>query len=116
MQRVSGFLPSWERRPSASKASAQPPANSFTNRISSNGGLASAFFGWGARAPSVPNDSNTLTVKKLAHINVAAANSGRVQREAFWPATLDQECEKAARILKSFCGTSALFLALLCSR
>jgi len=22
----------------------------------------------------------------------------------FWPGALDQECEKAARILKSFCG------------
>lgn len=27
----------------------------------------------------------------------------RVQREAFWPATLDLESDKAARILKSFC-------------
>ncbi|KAF5244506.1 hypothetical protein FAUST_2326 [Fusarium austroamericanum] len=36
-------------------------------------------------------------------INTTAANaSGRVQKEAFWPATLDLECEKAARILKSF--------------
>ncbi|KAF4988808.1 hypothetical protein FGRMN_9543 [Fusarium graminum] len=41
--------------------------------------------------------------KHLYQINTLAANaSGRVQREAFWPATLDLECEKAARILKSF--------------
>ncbi|PHH75759.1 hypothetical protein CDD80_2077 [Ophiocordyceps camponoti-rufipedis] len=38
-----------------------------------------------------------------ARINTAAANGLRHQREAFWPGTLDVECEKAARILKSFC-------------
>ncbi|KAI0009782.1 hypothetical protein F4779DRAFT_627599 [Xylariaceae sp. FL0662B] len=27
-----------------------------------------------------------------------------VSKEAFWPGTLDKECEKAARILKSFCS------------
>ncbi|KJZ79933.1 hypothetical protein HIM_00647 [Hirsutella minnesotensis 3608] len=78
MQRVSAFLPSWDKRNSAS---------------SKSGG----FFGWG-------NRNSTISVSKIpAKINVAAANGPRVQREAYWPATLDSECDKAARILKSFC-------------
>ncbi|KAI9171201.1 SH3 domain-containing protein [Paramyrothecium foliicola] len=78
MQRVSGFLPSWEKRNSGSKG----------------GGL----FGWSNRS-SAPN--------ALSKLNVAAANS-RVQRETLWPATLDLECDKAARILKSFCADGYL--------
>ena len=30
--------------------------------------------------------------------------SNRLGSEAFWPTTLDKECDKAARILKSFCS------------
>lgn len=33
----------------------------------------------------------------------------KFKKEAFWPSSLDQECQKAARILKSFCSM-ALFL------
>ncbi|KAM0465468.1 hypothetical protein ACHAPV_001519 [Trichoderma viride] len=78
MQRVSAFLPSWEKR------------NSGSNKTG-------AFFGRRASQPPPPNG--------LAKINTETANLGakRVQREAFWPATLDLECDKAARILKSFC-------------
>lgn len=77
MQRVSAFLPSWEKR------------NSGSNKI------------FGRRASQPPPPPNGL-----AKINTETANLGakRVQREAFWPATLDLECDKAARILKSFCG------------
>ncbi|ATY65307.1 DUF500 domain [Cordyceps militaris] len=83
MQRVSSFLPSWEKRASSGGAK------------NSNG-----LFGWGAaRSASSPTPSS----KPLAAINTAKANNGRIKREAFWPATLDQECDKAARILKSFC-------------
>ncbi|KAL7796544.1 hypothetical protein V8C37DRAFT_372116 [Trichoderma ceciliae] len=80
MQRVSAFLPSWEKR------------NSGSNKTGS-------LFGWPNRT-SQPPPSNGLT-----KINTDAANMQvkRVQREAFWPATLDLECDKAARILKSFC-------------
>lgn len=79
MQRVSAFLPSWEKR------------NSGSNKTG-------PFFGRRASQPPPPNG--------LAKINTETANLGvkRVQREAFWPATLDLECDKAARILKSFCG------------
>jgi hypothetical protein len=31
--------------------------------------------------------------------------SNKLGSEAFWPTTLDKECDKAARILKSFCST-----------
>jgi hypothetical protein len=82
MQRVSAFLPSWEKR------------NSGSNK---NSGL----FSRASRALSQPPPPNGLT-----KINTDTANLQvkRVQREAFWPATLDLECDKAARILKSFCG------------
>ncbi|KEY71450.1 hypothetical protein S7711_03517 [Stachybotrys chartarum IBT 7711] len=73
MQRVSSFLPGWDRRTSSTK---------------------SGLFGWSNRSSSA---------SQLAKINVTAANASRVQRESLWPATLDLECDKAARILKTFC-------------
>jgi hypothetical protein len=33
----------------------------------------------------------------------ATPPSVRYRREDYWPTTLDKECDKAARILKSFC-------------
>lgn len=44
--------------------------------------------GW---ADKIPSPVNRLSTSKLG-------------RDAFWPTTLDKECEKAARILKSFCN------------
>jgi hypothetical protein len=85
MQRVSAFLPSWDRRSSGS--------SSKTGSV----------FGWPNRSSQPPPPNG------LSKINTDAANGiqgKRVQREAFWPATLDLECDKAARILKSFCGMS----------
>ncbi|KAF4993567.1 hypothetical protein FDECE_13363 [Fusarium decemcellulare] len=80
MQRVSSFLPSWDKRTSGSRP---------------------GFFGWSSNRSSTSISSTNP--HSLSRINTAAANSnGRVQREAFWPTTLDHECEKAARILKSF--------------
>ncbi|KAH7160831.1 hypothetical protein EDB81DRAFT_328306 [Dactylonectria macrodidyma] len=87
MQRVSGFLPSWDKRTS---------------------GTRNGLFGWSSnRLSSGPSSSSSTNA--LTKINTAAANansrvnvSGRIHREAFWPATLDGECDKAARILKSF--------------
>ncbi|KAG5982642.1 hypothetical protein E4U55_001622 [Claviceps digitariae] len=103
MQRVSAFFPSWDRRSSSSSA---------PKHYSSGGGI----FNWAARnSISIGNtNGNNTTIpgssrssqpvaKSLARINVAAANGGRVHREAFWPSTLDMESVKAARILKSFC-------------
>jgi hypothetical protein len=34
--------------------------------------------------------------------------SNRIGSEAWWPTTLDHECEKAARILSSFCSMFTL--------
>ncbi|KAH7238317.1 hypothetical protein BKA59DRAFT_403529 [Fusarium tricinctum] len=80
MQRVSAFLPSWDKRSSNSRA---------------------GLFGWSSNRSST--SISVSNSNSLSRINTSAANaSGRVQREAFWPATLDLECEKAARILKSF--------------
>ncbi|TQV98773.1 hypothetical protein V2A60_007526 [Cordyceps javanica] len=81
MQRVSSFLPSWDKR------------------TSSGGSKSNGLFGWGARSVSSPAPST----EPLAAIDTIRANNGSIKREAFWPATLDQECDKAARILKSFC-------------
>lgn len=33
--------------------------------------------------------------------------TNKLGSEAFWPSTLDVECDKAARILKSFCSEYA---------
>ena len=98
MQRVSSLLPSWDKRNSQSNG---------TSTTKQNG-----FFGWGSSRHSLGNGTNGAAhpaAKGLANINVTAANAGnRVHREAFWPATLDLECVKAARILKSFCGMDFL--------
>ncbi|RDA88061.1 hypothetical protein CP532_5282, partial [Ophiocordyceps camponoti-leonardi (nom. inval.)] len=87
MQRVSAFLPSWDRRQSV----ANKPNGFFawTHRNSLGSASASA--------------SGSVSPRTPARINIAAANGQRLQREAFWPGTLDAECDKAARILKSFC-------------
>ncbi|KAI3329318.1 hypothetical protein HD806DRAFT_519532 [Xylariaceae sp. AK1471] len=75
MQRVSSLLPSWDRNRSS--------ASSFTsNHIRKNS--SDKLRGWADKIPS--------------------SRSSRQAKEAFWPATLDKECEKAARILKSFCS------------
>ncbi|RGP80415.1 hypothetical protein FLONG3_1424, partial [Fusarium longipes] len=80
MQRVSAFLPSWDKRSSNTR---------------------SGLFGWSSNRSSA--SISVANSNSLSRINTTAANvNGRVQREAFWPATLDLECEKAARILKSF--------------
>ncbi|KAG5954030.1 hypothetical protein E4U57_004919 [Claviceps arundinis] len=100
MQRVSAFLPSWDKRSS----------NSSAPKHHSSGGF---IFNWAARnSISISNGTNTTpgpsrsgqsAAKSLARINISAANGHKVQREAFWPSSLDMESLKAARILKSFC-------------
>jgi len=35
--------------------------------------------------------------------------SNKLGSEAFWPTTLDKECDKAARILRSFCSRNMLY-------
>ncbi|KAI1428333.1 hypothetical protein F5Y12DRAFT_55350 [Xylaria sp. FL1777] len=75
MQRVSSLLPSWDRNRSS--------ASSFTNGHARKNSIEKVR-GWADRIPS--------------------SRSSRLAKEAFWPSTLDKECEKAARILKSFCS------------
>ncbi|KAH8884785.1 hypothetical protein GQ53DRAFT_697068 [Thozetella sp. PMI_491] len=83
MQRVSSLLPSWDRSRSNSNA-ARPTVARQTPRALDK------VFGWAA-AP-------------INRINTAApAAPTSYGREAYWPTSLDKECEKAARILKSFC-------------
>ncbi|KAI0817930.1 hypothetical protein GGR55DRAFT_47745 [Xylaria sp. FL0064] len=75
MQRVSSLLPSWDRnRSSASSIASGHARKNSVEKVR----------GWADKIPS--------------------ARSSRLAKEAFWPSTLDKECEKAARILKSFCS------------
>ncbi|KAI2636197.1 hypothetical protein GGS21DRAFT_538983 [Xylaria nigripes] len=74
MQRVSSLLPSWDWNRSS--------VSSFANNNIRNS--ADKVRPWSDRIPST--------------------RSSRQAKEALWPATLDKECEKAARILKSFCS------------
>lgn len=97
MQRVSAFLPSWDKRNSATKPG--------------------SLFGW-ANRHSTPAAPGTGAPRLPSRINIALANADaagpRVRREAFWPAPLDSECDKAARILKSFCGAEPALAAPRC--
>ncbi|KAI0864247.1 hypothetical protein F4860DRAFT_465628 [Xylaria cubensis] len=75
MQRVSSLLPSWDRnRSSASSYTSSHIRKNSVEKVR----------GWADKIPS--------------------SRSSRLVKEAFWPTTLDRECEKAARILKSFCS------------
>ncbi|OAA47738.1 DUF500 domain protein [Metarhizium rileyi] len=103
MQRVSSFLPSWDKRNSSSSSNSISKSDAASTSSKPNG-----LFSWTGRNSNSNNVNTSSTVKQLARINVAAANGGRVQREAFWPSTLDMECVKAARILKSFCADGYL--------
>lgn len=48
--------------------------------------------------------TKTLTVSPtIANAPQASSLTTPMGREAYWPSTIDRECEKAARILKSFC-------------
>ncbi|KAH8173079.1 las17-binding protein actin regulator domain-containing protein [Sarocladium implicatum] len=108
MQRVSAFLPSWEKRSSSASTGA-------ASTVSGGGG--GGLFGWPNRSSSRNSTASTGALAtaadpsshRPAKLSIASANgSPRVQRESFWPATLDQECDKAARILKSFCSDGYL--------
>ncbi|KAI1083182.1 hypothetical protein F5B20DRAFT_449817 [Whalleya microplaca] len=82
MQRVSALLP-WDR-----------------NRLSSNSST---------NTSSVNNhQKNSVDLvrgwaDKISPIGRLGTGTSQLGKEAFWPGTLDKECDKAARILKSFC-------------
>ncbi|KAJ1331212.1 SH3 domain-containing YSC84-like protein 1 [Microdochium nivale] len=74
MQRVSALIPSWDR---SSRRSSAASSKTSIDKVR----------GWADKLPS--------SVNRLS--------AGRHGRDALLPAALDRECEKAARILKSFC-------------
>ncbi|CAJ2502010.1 Uu.00g048630.m01.CDS01 [Anthostomella pinea] len=78
MQRVSALLPAWDRNRTSNGTTISHTRKASVDKVR----------GWADKIPSV----NRLST------------SSRHGKEAFWPATLDKECEKAARILKSFCS------------
>ncbi len=84
MHRVSGLLPSWKRPKAVAAADGKAKA---LNKV----------FSWADKIASP---------KSLLH--TASPSTAKVGREVYWPTTLDRECEKAARILKSFCSTLSL--------
>ncbi|KAG9253415.1 uncharacterized protein F5Z01DRAFT_675324 [Emericellopsis atlantica] len=126
MQRVSAFLPSWDRRTSNNTASSaqsnsatKDPNNASASSLGQHKTAASSsgFFGWSnrsstssARASSLFNGLSKINVQNAnqRNSNTGSVANVRVQREAFWPATLDAECDKAARIIKSFCADGYL--------
>ncbi|KAI0383768.1 hypothetical protein F5Y04DRAFT_249651 [Hypomontagnella monticulosa] len=79
MQRVSALLP-WDRNRSSTSINT---TNGVTRKNSVD-----IVRGW---ADKIPSPVNRLSTSRLS-------------KDAFWPATLDKECDKAARILKSFCS------------
>ncbi len=72
-----------------------------------NGGRSiNKVFSWADRI----GGSKTLSVSpSIANAAARPSTAGRMGREAYWPTALDRECEKAARILKSFCSTPFFF-------
>ncbi|EEY18265.1 LAS seventeen-binding protein [Verticillium alfalfae VaMs.102] len=80
MQRVSALLPSWgDRR----KSNTSTSAKASIERLSSS------------------SDKRPKPLQRLS-------TTSRIAREDFWPATLDHECDRSARILKSFCSDGYL--------
>jgi len=100
MQRVSALLPSWDRSKAnnnnitaATTTSTLPAAANPARRTP----LAlDKVFGW-AEKITAPGSRLSFT----GNTSPAPTSYGR---ETYWPATLDKECDKAARILKSFCS------------
>lgn len=98
MQRISGLLPSWDQtsrqQPIQQQQSPQCPAK--PNVVSAGNGLGKVF-SWAAKRAS-----NTSPIRS-AHNAPPPLVTTRASKETFWPSPLDKECDKAARILKSFC-------------
>lgn len=88
MQRVSSLLPSWER----TKAAA-----SHTRSISTLG--LERVLGWSEKTPGAGGEAGGSTPQSPVNRSSSVQS---IRREAFWPAPLDRETERAAAILKSF--------------
>jgi hypothetical protein len=100
MQRVSALLPSWDRSKSAAAAGT---GNAHANANSSaNGGH--QHHKSGKHIPGALDKVFGWTALSNRNSTTAAAVPARFGRETYWPSNLDRECDKAARILKSFCS------------
>ncbi|KAI1645637.1 uncharacterized protein F4817DRAFT_172412 [Daldinia loculata] len=84
MQRVSALLP-WDRNRSSTPVIGNSNGHNKTVIRKNSVDLVR---GW---ADKIPSPVNRLSTSRLS-------------RDVFLPATLDKECDKAARILKSFCS------------
>ncbi|KAL2169783.1 hypothetical protein VTG60DRAFT_5601 [Thermothelomyces hinnuleus] len=107
MYRVSALLPSWDRSRQSTPGSNNNNNSSSSSSSSSNTGPSSSplppktpgaldkVFGWAEKiVPASRINTSTTTTP---------ATRTRYGRETYWPTTLDKECDKAARIIKSFC-------------
>ncbi|KAK1827605.1 hypothetical protein QBC39DRAFT_168328 [Podospora conica] len=122
MQRVSAFLPSWDRSKSASTTkpataggagaqapSAKPTSPTPLGRRTSRPLALDKVFGWAEKISAAPGSRISLTTNvpnaptRVAANHAVPTAEGRYHRENYWPLTLDKEADKAARILKSFC-------------
>lgn len=75
--------------------------NSSNSTQLRNGRSFAKVFSWADRI----GGHKTLSVSpSIANAAATPSPSGQMGREAYWPTVLDRECEKAARILKSFCS------------
>lgn len=77
--------------PTGTAGSSQNPAKPSAWEKTKTGGKAAFDKGWAAF------EKLGVPVNKLTN---------KIGSEAFWPTGMEKECEKAARILKSFCSTS----------
>ncbi|KAK4099350.1 hypothetical protein N658DRAFT_430143 [Parathielavia hyrcaniae] len=96
MHRVSALLPSWDRsRQSTQSTPSTPiiPVTPVTPTPPRTPGALDRVFGWAEKI--VPANRNSTTT--------LASPPTRYGRETYWPTSLDKECDKAARIIKSFC-------------
>lgn len=109
---------SFNNNRSSTSSSISNANNNNNNRNSSNstqmrnGRSFAKVFSWADRI----GGHKTLSVSpSIANAAATPSPSGQMGREAYWPTALDRECEKAARILKSFCSMFsgvALFLTI----
>ncbi|KAL1843313.1 hypothetical protein VTJ49DRAFT_2130 [Mycothermus thermophilus] len=93
MHRVSALLPSWDRsRQSSTPLTTSPPSASSSAPVA-----LTSLFGWAEKIVPAATGRNTSSAAPPNPLRT------RYGRETYWPTTLDKECDKAARIIKSFC-------------
>lgn len=121
MQRVSALLPSWDRSKTTSNnasstnnttpstaATAAPPVAATTTTTTTTTSTPGhtrtrtplaldKVFGWAGKVAA------PVARLSISASSASAAPPARYGHETYWPTTLDKECDKAARILKSFC-------------